>query len=191
MARQRDYAAEYARRIKRGIAKGLSRSRARGHSAVVASARSGKHSSPYNRGLEEALRSFRESRNLTKAARQHHKSPERLRTYARQNRAIRKVRGKWVFLKDTRSRRVPLYSQGEFKIVTVKGFAAASKCFHYMIDVGRFLDSNDIGYLAKWIGEGVNDSEGRWVPFETRPNVLYRLDAIDKQPFEQIYRVVI
>ena len=185
---KRDYKAEYLSRIEHGLKKGLSRSRARGHEP----GRSGEHlANVYNRSLEDTLRSFRESRNLTKSARQHHVSAERLRRYARQNRAVRKVGRQWVFLKDIRSRTVPLYTQGEFKVVTAKGFAAASKGFKFMIDVDRFASTNDLRYLSKWNGEGIEDIDGRWVPFETRPNVLYRLIAIDKEPFEQIYRIVI
>jgi hypothetical protein len=185
---KRDYKAEYLRRIKHGLKKGLNRSQARGHARAL-----GGKGKPvvYDRAIEDALRFFRESRNLAKSARQHHISAERLRRYARQNRAVRKVGRKWTFLKDSRGREVPLYTLGEFKVVTVKGFAAASKGFKYMLDVDRFTTTNDIRYLSKWRGEGIEDIDGRWVPFETRPNVLYRLNAIDKEPFEQIYRIVI
>lgn len=192
MKRQRDYAAEYARRIQRGTERGITRSQARGHSPARKVKRIAERAaSVYDRGLENALRSFRESHNLTKSAKQHHKSAERLRRYAQQNRAVRKVGRKWVFLRDNRTRETAIYTNGEFKMTAVKGFARASKARLYMADTDRFLRSNNVAFLNKWKGEGVEDADGRWVPFETRPNVIYRLDATDKEPFEQIYRIVI
>ena len=180
----RDYRAEYARRKRRGLSKGLTLAQARGHAK-------GRKPVTYDRGLEEALRSFRDTGRLVASARKHHRSAERLREYAKRVKAVRKVRGKWQFLKDIRGRNVPLFTDGQFKVETVKGFAAASKGFKFMIDVDRFLHSNDIRYIDKWKGEGVEGIDGRWIPFETRPNVLYRLNAVDKEPFEQIYRIVI
>ena len=184
MNKPRNYHAEYLARIERGLKKGLNRSQARGH---------GQHAkkSEYDRTLEGALQEFRTTGSLVKSARAHHRSPERLKRYAKEQKQVRKVRGKWQFLKDIRSRTVPLFTDGHFKVVTVKGFGAASKGFKFMIDADRFLHTNDRRYIVKWEGEGVEDMDGRWVPFETRPNVLYRLNAVEKEPFEQIYRIVI
>ena len=184
MKQPRDYHAEYARRKQRGLGKGLTLAQARGHAK-------GHKPVAYDRALEEALRSFRDTGRLVASARKHHKSAERLREYAKRVKAVRKVRGNWQFLRDIRGRAVPLFTEGLFKVVTVKGFASASKGFKYMIDADRFLHTNDLRYITKWAGEGVEDISGRWVPFETRPNVLYRLNAVEKEPFEQIYRIVI
>src|SRR5580700_2448986 len=156
MNRHRNYAAEYARRIARNLEKGLSRSQARGHARARAKGRS---AAIYDRTLEDALRSFRESRSLTKAAKQHHVSTERLRRYARQNRAVRKVGRKWVFLKDNRLRATPIYTNGEYKMISIRGFAPASKARLYMADVDRFLRSNNVAFLNKWKGEGVEDTD--------------------------------
>ena len=182
--KQRDYRAEYQARIHRGISRGASRSQARGHG--------GRETSPlYDRKIEKAAQAFRETRSLTKSSRLHHVSAERLRRYARENRLVRKVRGKWQFLKDIRSRTVPLFTDGQFRVVTVKGFGPASKGFKFMIDADRFLHTNDRRYIVKWEGEGVEDMDGRWVPFETRPNVLYRLNAVEREPFEMLYKITI
>lgn len=68
--RKRNYAAEYRRRIERGMTKGLSRSQARGHPrhhepylAEIAKVR------PYDRTLEEGLAKVRQGRSLGGAAR--------------------------------------------------------------------------------------------------------------------------
>lgn len=96
-----------------------------------------------------------------------------------------------MFLRDNRIRETPFYTNGEFRIVAVRGFAPASKARLFMADVDRFFRTNNTTYLNKWKGEGVEDRDGHWVPFETQPNVLYRLHATDKEPFEQVYRIVI
>jgi len=104
---------------------------------------------------------------------------------------VRKVGRKWIFLKDTRVRETPFYTNGEFRWVSLRGFAAASKARLYMADTERFFRTNNLAFLDKWKGAGVEDADGRWVPFETRPNILYRLNSVEKEPFEQIYRIVI
>lgn len=186
MRKPRDYRAEYEARIKRGISRGASRSQARGHAHTASRSKVA-----YDPSLEAALTSFRQTHNLTKSAKQHHKSAERLRQYARQSRVVRKVGRQWIFLKDVRIRETPFYTKGEFKWVSVRGFAAASKARLYMADTERFFRTNNLAFLDKWKGEGVEDADGHWVPFETRPNILYRLNATEKEPFEQIYRIVI
>jgi hypothetical protein len=60
-----------------------------------------------------------------------------------------------------------------------------------MAAAGEFLASNDREDIAPFIDDGVPDIRGEFHPFETRPNVLYRLSAIRGESFEQIYRIVV
>jgi hypothetical protein len=59
----------------------------------------------------------------------------------------------------------------------------------YLSAVGRFLETNDIELLEPYTGKSIKDAAGRLHPLETRPNVLYRLNAA-VEPFEEIYRLV-
>jgi hypothetical protein len=55
---------------------------------------------------------------------------------------------------------------------------------------GPFLETNTPAVLAPFVGTGVHDKSGRFYPFETRPNELYRLTLAGPEPFEQIYRIL-
>src|SRR5207245_9113217 len=68
VARPRNFAAEYARRVARGMARGLTRSQARGHPAPGQRFASGYEPSPYDRRLEEGLKLVREGRSIPRAA---------------------------------------------------------------------------------------------------------------------------
>jgi hypothetical protein len=79
---QRDYQAEYARRIARGLAKRLSRSQARGHPRKGELPISPKfHTQAINPKLDAGLKALRQKKGLTAAAREAHVAPERLRRY--------------------------------------------------------------------------------------------------------------
>jgi hypothetical protein len=190
MARRRDYAAEYAQRIARGMARGLTRSRARGHprpSEALASARTAPR---YDPRLEEGIREMRAGKSLSAAARSIHRAPERLRRYAQRTGVVAKQQGRWVVGRDTRLRVVPLYSEGAEHRVRVADYDTAKKAGDYMAAVGQFLRTNDPAHLAPFVGDGVRDADGQWHPFETRPNMLYRIAASPAEPFEQVYRIV-
>jgi hypothetical protein len=180
----RDYRAEYAARIARGAARGQSRAGARGHARPTST-------SEYDRTLESGLRRIREGRSLVQAAKMIHVSPERLRRYVEQTGVAAKSKRRWVLLEDRRVRSVPLYSVGTFLVIMVEGFERASLAERYMAAVGRFLDTNDLAHLRPFVGHGVADVNGKWHPFETRPNILYRLNANVSEPFEQLYRIVV
>jgi hypothetical protein len=60
-----------------------------------------------------------------------------------------------------------------------------------MSAAGRFLETNKRELLAPFVGVSVKDIAGKEHPFETRPNVLYRLTAAGGESFEQIYRIVV
>jgi hypothetical protein len=80
--KQRDYKAEYRRRIVRGLKKGLSKSQARGHPRPGEKYSSPSTSTPAcNRKLEMGLEEMRRGKSLQAAARSVHVAPERLRTY--------------------------------------------------------------------------------------------------------------
>ena len=190
--RSRDYKAEYQRRIARGIAQGLSRSQARGHPrhhepyvAQLAKVR------PYDPLLEEGLKRIREGRSMGRAARSIGVAPERLRSYVTRTGVGRKERSRWRIGPDYRSREMLVYSDGRAVVVILPDYEQAQLAGSYMGAVGRFLRSNDRDELDPFIGKGVTATDGRLLPFEVRPNVLYRLAASEEASFEEVYRIVV
>jgi hypothetical protein len=188
---KRDHRADYARRITRGLAKGLSRSEARGHPKAGEGARRRLFQKPIaDDRLQIALQTLRKERNLGKAAKAAGISPERLRRYAREKEAIEKVKGRWQIRHDL-PRRMLLFSQGRQVGVVLGDFDSASSVGRYLHAVREFLETNRLAGLNQFSGESVRDIAGKTHPFETRPNVLYRLAGSSDHTFEQIYRLVI
>jgi hypothetical protein len=194
MARSRDYAAEYARRIARGQAHGLSRSQARGHPRVrePLATQVGRPVQPaYTPRLEVGLRHMLRGDSLHDAAAAAHVAPERLRNYFAQSGFARKERGRWVFDRDQIVRRMLLYSDGRARIIQVRGSESASLIGRYMNAVKRFLRTNDATNLDPFRDDIVTDIRRRKHRLETRPNVLYAIDGQGPEPFEQVYRILI
>jgi hypothetical protein len=190
--RPRDYRAEYAQRIARGLAQGLTRSQARGHPRVGETHVSRRAAIPeYHPTLERGLRQLRLGRTLGQAARASHVAPERLRAYLPRTGVVEKQGRRWRVLQDDRLRDVPTYSEGRAITITVRGYEASAHNDRYMAAVGRFKHTLDPAYLAPFEGHGVEDTAGVWHPFETDPNTLLWLTASDPDPFEQVYRIVV
>ncbi len=186
----RDYKREYARRIQRGVQQGLSRSQSRGHPKAREPHASPRRAPPaYDRRLEQGLQLVRSKRTLTSAARDIGVSPERLRHYLARTGIVEKQGRRWVVTEDRRTRQMLLFSVGQTLQVLV-ALEAASLIGRYMAAVGRFLETNDPVHLQPFAGQSVIDGHGTAHPFETRPNVLYRLDATGGETFEQVYRIV-
>src|SRR5262245_30044299 len=143
MARQRDYRAEYARRVARSAERGLSRSQARGHARVGEVPVSAKAATPrYDRRLEEGLKALRAGKTLNAAARSVRVAKDRLRRYVAQNVVAEKQRGRWVITHDPRRRQMPVYSGGHEHSIIVDP-EPASQVGAYMSAVGQFLATND------------------------------------------------
>ena len=139
--RARDFAAEYDRRIARGVALGRSRSQARGHPASgdIYIKRRPKAS---DAKLEQALRSLRETQNLTRSAKGAAVSPERFRRFLREKKLAKRKGRRWLFT-DRRLRTVAaITTNGETKI-TVAGFNKASLVMQHHAAVRAFLNSPD------------------------------------------------
>ena len=64
----------------------------------------------------------------------------------------------------------------------------ASHLGAYMSAVGKFLASQRLPLLDAFMGDGVTDVKGRFHPFETDPEELYRLDTKGRAVFHQIYQ---
>jgi len=193
MRAPRNYKAEYARRIARGLAKGQSRSQARGHPKAGEGYASPRTSAlGYDPRLEEGLKALRNGESLAQAARSLHVSSERLSHYIRASGVrLEKRKGRWRIGQDVRVRELPIFSRGKEQVIRVRGYAPAVDVGRYMAAVGRFLETNDPGYLAPFEGLSVTDVSGQSHALETRPNVLYRLDQAGGAPFEQVYRIVV
>jgi hypothetical protein len=188
----RDYAAEYARRIARGLAAGRSRGEARGHPGPGQGHISARARVPaYDRRLESGLKAVRSGRSLRESARAIHVAPERLRRYLDQTGVVEKQGGRLRVTDDDRIRDMPLYTAGALKTVRVPNYAEALRAGRYMAATEQFFSENDPGILAPFAGEFVTDVDGHRHPFETRPNVLYRLRLTGAASFEQVYRVVV
>jgi hypothetical protein len=185
----RDYAAEYQRRIARGVTKGLSRSQARGHPRAKERYVSPK--APSYRKLEKGVAALRRTKSLSAAARQAKVAPERLRKYLTDLDFAQKQRGRWVVGTDPRLRAVLIYTDGKKQKIVVQGYEPAALIGAYWDAVGKFLQTNDPAHLAPFVGEQITDATGNVHTLETRPNVLYRLANTGGETFEQIYRIAI
>ncbi|MGI8474948.1 MAG: hypothetical protein ACR2OO_01025 [Thermomicrobiales bacterium] len=191
MTRQRDYQAEYQRRIARGLASGPSRSQARGHPRSGEAPVSRRTSTPaYDPRLEAGIKLMRAGTPLIRAAPTIGVSRERLRRYAIQTGVVEKQRGRWAVIRDNRVRVMPIFSAGRTLTVTIASYEQAALAGRYMAAVRTFRDSNDPSYLEPFVGEFVTDVRDTRHVFETRPNTLYRLAIGDDEAFEQIYRIV-
>jgi hypothetical protein len=190
--RHRDYAAEYRLRIERALAKGLSRSQARGHrkpsEALITKNRAQKALEDHR--LQLGLRFFRKEKNFAKAAKEAGLSVERLRTEAIERGVVEKRGHRW-FIKRDLPRRVPIFTDGREKIITVGDFDEASLVGKYMSAVGWFLRTNEVRHLRPYTERAVTDIAGDSHPLETRPNVLHRLANAGVSSFEQVYRIVV
>jgi hypothetical protein len=81
-------------------------------------------------------------------------------------------------------------TDGQSKMLTVRGFEAASLIGSHLAAVRRFVETNNIAELEPFAGRNVTDASGKSHPLETDPNKLYRLAAAGSEGFEQIYRLI-
>jgi hypothetical protein len=185
--RKRNYHEEYLIRKARGLAAGKSVSQARGHARAAdlpsnASPQSFKRSEP----LEDALKLMKKGVSQKEAAKQAGVSAERLRRFQKGNTTSRREGRRWVIV-DTRPVSVVMATRGKMRGVTVSHDAASDNSRHW-IAINHFLETNSPTHLAAFVGKGLRDSRGIFHPFETRPNVLRKLDDVGELSFVDIYR---
>ena len=185
--RKRNYATEYLIRIARGLAGGRSRSQARGHARAVdlpstAAPQPFKRSEP----LEDALKLMKQGVSQKEAAKRVGVSAETLRRFQKGNTTSRREGRRWV-IADTRPVSVVMATRGKMRSVTVSHDAASDISRHW-IAINHFLETNSPTHLAAFVGKGLRDSKGVFHPFETRPNILRKLNDVGELSFIDIYR---
>jgi hypothetical protein len=185
--RKRNYATEYLIRIARGLAGGKSRSQARGHArAVDLSGTTAPQPFKRSEPLEDALKLMKQGVSQKKAAKQAGVSAETLRRFQKGNTTSRREGRRWV-IADTRPVSVVMATRGKMRGVTVSHDASSDISRHWMA-INHFLETNSPTHLAAFVGKGLRDSKGVFHPFETRPNVLRKLDSAGELSFIDIYR---
>lgn len=192
MAKKRDYAKEYERRISNGARRGLSRSQARGH------AKSGEaqvRAQPKSDGtitpqFQDAIKEIRRSGNLTQAAKLTKIAPERLRRFLREHDLITRSGRTWT-VTDNLKWQVRIISEGDYREVSLSSFEQASLAGKYNAAVNAFRDSNDTELLFPFSDQSVIDANGKAYLLETNPNVLHRLFNAGDEVFHEIYRLTL
>jgi hypothetical protein len=183
----RNYALEYLIRKARGLAAGKSLSQARGHARATDLADQGE-AQPFKRSspLETALKLIKQGVSQREAAKQVGVSPETLRRFQRLNTTSVNVGRRWI-ISDRRPVTVVMATRGKMRDVTVTHDASTDISRHW-IAINVFLETNDASHLAAFVGKGLRDGAGAFHPFETRPNVLRKLDSVGELSFVDIYR---
>lgn len=189
MPRQRDYRAEYQRRIASAAKRGLSRSQARGHARSSEAPVRPKPTKRDDR-LEEALKFLRRTGNQSRAAKEAGISAERFRRFLRSN-SLAERQGKRWRITDKRTRRMTVISRGEANEISLRDFEQASLNGEHLNAVKAFLSSNDREWLDPFEGRSVIDAKGEAHPLETNPNILHRLAHAGEAVFHEIYRLIL
>lgn len=183
----RDYRKEYQARIARGLASGKNRASARGHAKASDLT---KRESPLFKDrrepLERALKLMKQGATQRDAATAVGVSTERLRKFVAENTEAQRHGRRWVIF-DKRPVSVLMATVGKMRDVTVSHDAASDIGRHWAA-INRFLETGSISHLSPFVGLGLRDVTGRFHPFETRPNVLRRLDSAGDLSFIDIYR---
>ena len=92
---------------------------------------------------------------------------------------------KWVIF-DSRPQGFWIASQGKFVAVTLAN-DEGSEVSAYWRAVDSFILTNEDEHLFPFEGDGVHDVKGRYHPYETRPNVLRKMEAVGDLNFIEIY----
>jgi hypothetical protein len=187
--RNRDYAAEYARRIALAESRGLSRSVGRGH------ARAGERPRPPGLQLidpkmpdERAIRAMSRGATLRAAAKAEGLTEESVRRYLKENTQAKRTGGAWS-ITDLRPRQYPFYSGGRLVSPWLSP-EESSRAAKFMQAVQAYLPSGEEGVLEAFAGAGVTDIYGHRHPFEADPDKLYELDHAGELNFPEIYKIV-
>lgn len=185
MARNRNYKLEYQRRITAGLSKGRSRSAARGHPRATDLPKPAPGAIDRDSALERALGHMRRGLSQSVAARLSGVSVEALRRHRLlHTKSLREGR-RWVIF-DLRPQGFWIASQSKLVAVTLAN-EEGSQVSTYWRAVNRFLDDGEHEHLWPFEGSGVYDVKGRYHPYETRPNVLRKMEAVDDLNFIEIY----
>lgn len=164
--------------------------KAKRRSAPMPKRRARKPKTPeYDPRFEMGLKAMRNGESLAGAARKISVSPKRLRRYVTRMGVVDRRDGQWVFNRDRRFRQMPVYSTGKRIVIMVHNSVTARHIGQYMNAVKRFFETEDLAVLAPFHGQSVRDVLGKRHTFETRPNVLFRLDASGMEPFELVYAI--
>lgn len=186
MPRQRNYKAEYRRRIANAAKRGLSRSQARGH-AKAGEAQLRANAVADDR-LEAALKLLRKVGNQGVAAKEAGVSAERFRRFLRANGFAERQGRQWK-ITDNRTRDMPVHTRGGTSIIRLRDWEQASLNAKHLNAVEAFLASNDIDLIRPFEGQSVIDAKGKAHPLETDPNALYTLANAGGEQFHEIYRL--
>ncbi|WP_174286291.1 hypothetical protein [Sphingomonas bacterium] len=187
----RNYRAEYQRRITNAAKRGLTRSQARGHARhTEPRVRPSTKPATVDDRLEQALKNLRQTGNRAAAAKSVGIAPERLRRFLRENVQI-EGRGRTLKITDDRIREMPVISRGKVSLMRLRGFDQASLNSSYVNAVTKYLDTNELDVLARFMGLSVIDARGVSHPLETHPNTLRRLAHVGDELFHEIYRLVL
>ncbi len=187
VSRNRDYKAEYQRRIANAAKRGLSRSQARGHARASEKPIRAK---PIKRDeqLETALKLLRQTGNQGRAAKESGISAERFRRFLRANGLADRQGKKWR-ITDNRTRYMTVITGGDALKMNLRDFAQSSLNSQHLNAVQAFLRTNDIDLLRPFEGQSVIDAKGAAHLLETDPNALYRLAHAGSEVFHEVYRL--
>lgn len=189
MPRQRDYKAEYQRRIANAAKRGQSRSQARGHARPGETPIRRSNVSRGDVSLEAALRALRRTGKQTAAAKEAGVSVERFRRFLRENKLANRTGRIWL-ITDKAPREMLVLSNGQARKMLLDGQEQASLNGRFLVAVKNFLNSQDEQLLSEFVGLSVRDAKGKLHPFETGENALYRLADSGSEVFEDIYRLI-
>ena len=138
--------------------------------------------------IELAIKDMNRGASLTATARSHGLSRDSLQADLKKRRLVKRRKGRWV-TQDNRKRRVPVMTDGQFRVLIVPNYKQSALVGAHHDAVGKFVRTNDISLIEPFEGKSVKAVSGRKYPLETDPNELHRLAAMDTPPFHEIYEI--